>query len=146
MNKNSPFILLFNFCSTLLNFQTFLYSFYSLFNNVSKTFENVSWLLYCLIWNVYYNITETSISVGRSKHDIFYFFGEKSQEVWSKCRLLFGTLVHVIYTQERWRWNDEYMNFIYRNHRMTLFTPLVSCTYMSLPIVTRLIHGSKMRT
>ena len=34
---------------------------------------------------------------------------------------------------------------------MKLFTPLVifliSCTvYMSLPIMTRLIHGSKMRT
>ena len=32
----------------------------------------------CLIRNVYYNITATSISVGRSNHDIFYFFGEKS--------------------------------------------------------------------
>ena len=59
--------------------------------------------------------------------------------------------VHVIYPRERWRWNGENVNFIYQNHKMKLFTPLVifliSCTVnMSLPIMTRLIHGSKMRT
>ena len=43
------------------------------FQNVFKCFLAV----YCLIWNVYYNITASLISVGRSNHDIFYFFSEK---------------------------------------------------------------------
>ena len=47
------------------------------FKMFPKTFQNVS-LLYCLICNAYYNIIATLISVGRSKHDIFYFCGVKS--------------------------------------------------------------------
>ena len=43
------------------------------FQKVFKCFLAV----YCLIWNVYYNITASLISVGRSNHDIFYFFSEK---------------------------------------------------------------------
>ena len=63
MNKNSPFQLL----QHGLNFQTLFSSFYS-FLNVSKMFFKCFVAdFYCLIWNVYYNVTATSISVGRSK-------------------------------------------------------------------------------
>ena len=91
-------ILLFNFFNFFLLILTTLSTHFKMF---LKRFKNISWLLYCMIWNVYHNFTETSISVGQSKHDTFYFFGEKLLEA-SVVKVLAAILSPVCCINVHW--------------------------------------------
>lgn len=57
-----------------LNVQTFFSTLPTHFKMISKSFKNAFLLLYCVI---YMYIIAMLISVGPSKHVIFYFFGAK---------------------------------------------------------------------
>lgn len=108
---------MFNFAANS-NFQTFFFSFHSFY-------LTSSWLLYCLgIWNAYYNIIVSLISLGRSKHDIFYFFSEKSPASVLKVPaptgswLLFWILYHRLANQKKLispRWLKKFLVQVYHH-------------------------------